>query len=292
MKITDKKYRALITGSEGFIGHHLKARLNHLDWEVVCWDMIKWSKDVKEIASYNDKVDVVFHLAGITADQNFKNNLIDSYDVNLTGTQAVLNYCKKSNAKCVFASTSGIYCESNDLIKESSPVKPSRPYSISKLLAENLCYRFSKDWNIPVISLRIFNVFGEKQSEPFIVPYLINKLINNEIIKLRMPDAVRDFIYISDVVEAMINAAKFDNKGFRIYNIGTSKPTKIIKLLHMLEEIFEKNSKINYIESNPEELSMIVCDNSKAIIELEWKLNYDLQSGLISMKTSLDQVNN
>jgi UDP-glucose 4-epimerase len=90
----------------------------------------------------------------------------------------------------------------------------------------------------------------------------------------------------------MINAANFDNKGFRIYNIGTSKPTKIIKLLHMLEEIFEKNAKINYIESNPGELSMIVCDNSKAINELGWKLNYDLQSGLISMKASLERNNN
>ena len=282
---------ALITGSEGFLGQHLKSKLNKLNWDVTCWDVKVWSRDVQQVANFDRRVDVVFHLAGVTREENFVNDLINSYDINICGTQAVLNYCKKANSKCVFASTSGVYKTSNALRKvdESFQVMPSRPYSISKFIAENLCRHFAEDLNVPSISLRIFNVFGEGQKEPFLVPYVINRLIKGKSVALRMPEAIRDFVYVEDVIDAMIKAGNHNNKTFGLYNIGTGIPTRIIDFLHVAEEIFEKKTKVKIVGAKPGELHSMVANNSKAIRELGWKANFDLQAGLLSMKHSIEK---
>ena len=189
------KRRALITGSKGFIGGHLKSKLHKLGWEVFSWDLID-SKDVREVAGFDMKVDCVFHLAGISGQNYFKNNLIEGYDINLTGTLAVLNYSQKMNARCIFASTSGVYQSNDEKVDESSTLDPQTPYAISKLLGENLCYQFSKDWDTSITVLRIFNVYGREQVETFLIPYIVKKFINGETLEIRMPEAARDFILL------------------------------------------------------------------------------------------------
>jgi nucleoside-diphosphate-sugar epimerase len=283
------KRKALITGSEGFIGRHLKAKLDVLGWEVFCWDMVD-SKDVRDVAKFNNNVDFVFHLAGISDEKSFKSNILDSFDINITGTLAVLNYCKKNDAKCIFASTSGVYNSSNKKVDELSDLNPSSPYAISKYLAERICYQFSKEWNIPITVLRIFNVFGAEQPEPFIVPYVVNKLINGNTIEIKMPEAVRDFIHISDVIDAMILSATHSNKNFNIYNIGTGISTRIIDLITTAEKIYDKKADIIFNKSNEGKPCNIVADNSKALKELGWKINFDLQRGLVFYKPIIDKI--
>lgn len=274
--------KALITGSKGFIGRHLKAKLDTLGWEVFCWDMVD-SKDVRDLAKFNNKVDFVFHLAGISNEKLFKSNISDSFDVNITGTLSVLNYCKKNGAKCIFASTSGIYNSSSKTVDELSIVNPLRPYSISKYLAENLCKQFSKDWDVSTDVIRIFNVYGEGQSSSFLVPYVLNKIINSEILEIRMQNAIRDFIYISDVINVMILLTKYSNSNFNIYNIGTGISTRIIDLINLVEEICNKKANIVLKDHYEGELNIMVANNSKAINELKWKIEFDLEKGLHSM---------
>ena len=274
--------KALITGSEGFIGKHLKAKLEILGWEVFCWDMAD-SKDVRDVAKFNKKVDFVFHLAGISEEKSFERNIYDSFDINITGTLAVLNYCKKKDAKCIFASTSGVYNSSIKKVDELSDLNPSRPYAISKYLAENLCKRFSKDWNISTNIIRLFNVYGEGQSSTFLVPYVLNKIINGEMLKIRMPNAARDFIHVSDVVNAMILLTNHSNPNFNVFNIGTGISTRIIDLINLVEEVCEKKANIALKDHYQGELNNMVANNSKAIKKLKWRVEIELQKGLHSI---------
>lgn len=282
--IGEEKKTALITGADGFLGRHLRAKLIQLGWNVE-----EWPDDIRQVSLFDLSVDLVFHLAGVTTEEVFSKHISDSYDVNISGTQAVLNYCKKANSKCVFASTSGVYKETNEIkrVDETFEVKPTKAYAITKFIGENLCYLATKDMEVPSTCLRLFNVFGEGQKEPFLVPYVVNRLVKGEYIFLRMPEGVRDFVYVADVVDAIIRAGIHLNEGFSIYNIGSGIGTRVIDFLAIVEEVFERTPQIEIIDSKVSELSTMVSDSSKARKELGWKQRTSLREGLLSMRTSV-----
>ena len=128
--------RAIVTGSQGFIGRALTARLR-------CdrWDVTEWSVDVRTIARLAAHADVVFHLAAATRAEQFASAPHMAYEVNVAGTLAVLQYCQSVGARCIMASTSGVYgaAPAGRPLSEEAPIHPLTPYSISKWLAECLC---------------------------------------------------------------------------------------------------------------------------------------------------------
>ena len=167
----------VITGSQGFIGRYLVARLRSQGWKV-----IEWCEDVRNLSDCDYSAWVVFHLAAKTRHEQFQRNPAEAYDVNISGTLAVLNYCKRHGAKCILASTSGIYKPSTDgsSVQETAEAFPSQPYAMSKWIAENLCCQQARTWGIPTICLRLFNVYGTEQHPDFLVPYILNCLLNEQ----------------------------------------------------------------------------------------------------------------
>jgi nucleoside-diphosphate-sugar epimerase len=274
----------LITGSRGFIGSHLRERLNGIGWEV-----LEWLEDIRLITSFDKRVDIVFHLAARTKSSDFKRDLSEAFDTNISGTHAVLTYCKRSGATCIFLSTSAIYSMTDRLIDESSKLKPSNIYGISKFTCENLCRQFGEYMEVPTVVLRLFNVYGEGQDSSFLVSYVIECLTAGKRIQLRMPEAERDFIYVEDVVEVLLKVGKMKYLGFEIFNIGSGVSTRVIDFVRLAEKIFCKEADIDTSTIKTTERHKVIADVRKAKNKLDWNIKYNLESGLQAMKKKMDR---
>lgn len=276
---------AIVTGSTGFIGRRLSARLQ-LDG----WDTRAWETDVREIARHEEAVDVVFHLAAISQHDRFVTEPHDAYDVNVTGTQAVLNYCQAVGATCVLTSTSGIYRSGpgTSCVQEDAPTGPSLPYAISKWLAESLCRRQAEARGVLSVALRLFNVYGPGQHASFLVPHVLDCLLEERALHLRMPEAIRDFVYVDDVVDGLVKASAYEHGGYAAFNIGSGEATRVIDLVHLAEEVWGKTASIEVSEPHTGELPSMAADVTRARQELGWTPRHDLRAGLLAMKHSLE----
>lgn len=275
--------RVLITGSKGFIGQHLKAFLRGKVQKIILWE-----HDVGELTRYKEPAEVVIHLAGASRFEQFIEAPYRCYEVNVVGTLAVLNYCKRVGARCVLASTSGVYVSRKDgaPVSEGSPVGPSLPYGISKLLAENLCREHAENFGVSSIVLRLFNVYGPGQHKSFLVAQIIDALVHRQPIVLRMPEALRDFVYVHDVVEAFLRAACSGYGGFKVFNIGSGIAIGVRDMVSIAERVFGPAVSIESGISRPGELSAAIADITTARKELGWIPKYDLESGMRAIKAS------
>ena len=283
--MTHSDLSVIVTGSRGFIGRHLMARLQSEGW-----DVMEWKDDVRSLAEYDRAIDVVLHLAAAARHDKFATELHEGYDVNVTGTLACLNYCQKTGASCVLTSTSAIYLSPQEYgpIIEEAPTCPALPYSISKWLAENLCRQQAKDMGVPSVVLRLFNVYGPGQHPSFLVPYVVKCLVQSQPLSLRTPEATRDFVYVDDVVDALVRAARCKNTEFRTFNIGSGQATRVIDMVRLAEEVYGEAVGIEVIGPHTGEPFVVVADIGRARQELGWSPQYDLKAGLAAMKASLE----
>jgi nucleoside-diphosphate-sugar epimerase len=274
---------ALVTGGSGFIGRRLVQHLTAAGWSVQLWP-----DEVRQIERCRAQVEVVFHLAAATRPDRFATALAESYDINITGTLAVLNYCRRVGAKCVFASTSAVYQApvGAGLLAESSPLQPSLPYGVSKWVAENLC----RHHETPVVILRLFNVYGPGQHPDFLVPHLLDCLRQQRPITLRMPQAQRDFVYVDDVVSALRLAAEPAVANEAIFNIGSGQASRIIDLLHLAETVTGRPAvEIKTGGANEGEVAAAIADIRLAAQGLGWQPHYTLAAGLAAMVQDITQ---
>lgn len=250
--------------------------------------IIEWEEDVRNIARCDLDAQVVIHLAAITRDEEFKEDPAEGYAANVVGTLAVLNYCQIAGARCVLASTSAVYRPPEDQspLTEEAATDPSTPYGISKYLAEELCRRHAEDLRVPTTALRLFNVFGPGQPSSFLVAYMVECLMLDRPIVLRTPNAVRDFVYIEDVLDAFARAASITLDGFNVFNIGSGKATKVIDVVRTAEKVYGKTPAIDTSNALSGISSAIVADISKAKEVLDWAPHWQLKRGLEAMKTA------
>ena len=275
----------MVTGSRGFIGRHLVSRLRHLDWRVE-----EWTEDVRSLGGYDEPADAVFHLAATVRQDTFAADPGEGLDVNVTGTLAAVNYCHKVGATCVVTSTSGVYqpTGADVLISEESATAPTRPYTISKWLAENISRRQSADLDIPCTVLRIFNVYGPGQHPSFLVPYVVDRLRMGLPVSLRTPEAHRDFIYIEDVVDSLLLAFERGSSGFRLVNVGTGQATRIIDLVRTAKDVFGVRAAVDTSRSPETGPSAVIADTTRARDELGFEARYTLKDGLNAIRDTLD----
>ena len=249
----------MVTGGAGFIGKHLVAKLLRDQHEITIFDNFSSSSknDITylledgvslvtgDVLDYDlllksmSSCDFVIHLAAQTSVSQSIADPKTTADIIVDGTVNVLKSCVKANVKnIIFSSSAAVYGNSLDtLISEKSHLNPLSSYGASKLVAEYNLQTFSKLFGLNSISLRLFNVYGNGQSSEAGVVRKFLKNISKDVPLEIFGDGMqtRDFVHISDVIEAFYCAIRnIEAKRGEIYNIGSGSATSINELVTIL----------------------------------------------------------
>ena len=287
----------VVTGGAGFIGSNLVDRLVKDECEVHVIDNFLTGKqeNCNPGATYHNidlsdesnfvkivkilkKVDTVFHLACIARVQP---SIEDPIKYEINNTIGLVNMLKASVdskvRRFIYSSSSSVYGNNSKTPqKESFTANPISPYAAQKLYGEILCKTFSAVYNIETISLRYFNVYGEKQNirgaYSLVIGIFLNQMLTNKPLTIRGSGKQRrDFTYVGDVVEANILASKVQINSNEIINIGNGENRSINDIASYI------GGNIDYIDSVIEPLETL-ADNSKAKKLLNWEPTQDVES--------------
>ena len=267
--------RVLVTGAGGFLGRHVVRQLRQHRVPVAVY-----AGDVRQMGAYRRRFDVVCHLAGITK-MDARYSLQDLYDVNVNGTLAVLDYCQRTEARCVLASSSAVYrpaANPRAVLDEEAMAEPVSPYGVSKLVAEGLCRYGAEHRGVSVMVLRIFNPYGPAQPPEFLMPYVLQQVVRGEPVVLRTPNAVRDFVYVADASQAIAQACTVVGERYLVLNIGSGVGISVRELVGRLAAHLEVRAVIREPDASPED--SVVADIRRAVRRLPWRPVTTLAQGV------------
>ena len=270
-----------VTGSSGFIGKNLVNALTKNKIGVIELDIVKGfdllnDSDLKSVPEF----DIIVHLAAKSFVPHSFENPRDYYYHNYLLTLNVLELARKYNAKIIFFS-SYIYGVPEYLpIDENHRTAPHNPYAQSKLICEKLCEGYYRDFKVPVIIFRPFNIYGPGQNESFIIPTIFNQLKYNKIV-LKDSQPRRDYIYIDDIISAILCAVNSEGNSFEVFNLGYGKSYSVKELTKIIKNLSNSDAEVIYTNELREgEVLDSVSDNSKIISKLKWKPSTDFDPDL------------
>jgi len=283
-----KGKRILVTGASGFIGSHLADELRRQGAEVLTLDtrdekpidICDW-QGVRAFASMPDKIDLVYHLAALMFVPYSFENPREIYEVNVLGTLNILELCRLYHVEKIVFASSYVYGHPQYLpIDEKHPVNPTSPYARSKVLAETLCKAYYEDYGLICTILRPFNIYGEGQSDSFLIPSILKQMPSGKI-ELMDPEPKRDFLYVSDAIKAYIQAGKYSKSGFDIFNIGCGLSYSVDEIVSKVIKCWGKKVDVIYqVRRRRDEIMGVVADVRKAREQLDWEPEVDLDEGL------------
>jgi len=300
--------RSLVTGVAGFVGSSLAERLIREGHEVIGVDCFTdhYARSIKEenlkgllkeeqftffeadvswvnLGEFLNGVDYVFHQA---AQAGVRSSWGDEFNVytsnNVLATQRLLEACKGLEMKrFIYASSSSVYGDSEELpLREQSFLKPVSPYGVTKLAGEYLCYSYWKNFDIPVVSLRYFTVYGPRQRPDMAFHRFIKAILNDENIEIYGDgEQTRDFTFISDAIEGNMLAMKSDTAG-EVFNIGGGSRVSVNEVLEGIQKISGKAARIVYRDVQKGDVRHTLADTSKARKHLGYVPKIDLNTGL------------
>jgi UDP-glucose 4-epimerase len=281
--------RILITGNSGFIGTYLTQKLEANGNELVRCDLsngvnIKNWEEISDITN----IDAVIHLANLSfVPASFADPKL-FYETNFITTMNMLELCRLNNARMIYFSSYMYGSPDYQPIDENHPIKAYNPYAQTKLIAENLCEGYNRDFKVPVTIFRPFNIYGKGQNPDFLIPTIINQAKTGKItIKDDRPK--RDYIHVSDIVEA-VNAVinKPATTEMQVYNLGSGKSYSVKEVIDMVCQNFEIKPEYTCLnEIRPNEVMDTIADISKIKREIGWEPKVLLEQGIKELVVSL-----
>lgn len=296
----------LVIGGNGFIGSHLVDRLVVDDWSVSVIDIHerKFSKTPKNVAFYrkefgeskadvyrtleNLKPDIVFHLAWKTIPlsplKEPRNELIK----NLIPSLILIEACAKLRIKIIFNSSGGaVYGNINsNFISEENVTNPISPYGLEKLLVEKYLHLYNNLYGLDYVTLRPSNPFGPRQNylgnQGAIVIFMYRIAKGLPIIISGDGETIRDYFYISDLIEAYnicLNTNLF-NQVIPVFNVSSGLGVSLNQIIKMLEELIEKKAIVKYSSERKFDPRMAVLDSSLIRETCNWSPKVKLLEGL------------
>lgn len=298
----------LVTGGAGFIGSHLLDRLLEEGNNVTVIDNFSTGRienlahhkdnknltvikqdisDLEKVKPYFKGIDIVFHLAALADIVPSIVNPIGYYRTNVSGTITVAEASRLSKVKkLIYAASSSCYGIPDIYpTPETSKIQPQYPYALTKFLGEQILMHWIKVYNLPVISLRLFNVYGPRSRTSgaygaVMGVFLAQKLNNKPFTVVGDGTQTRDFVYVSDVVNAFVMAAESICKN-DIMNVGSGNTYSINHLVEIL------GGRVVYIPKRPGEPECTFADITKIKQILNWEPRVSFEQGV---KTLLDYI--
>ena len=298
--------KILITGGAGFIGSNLVNSL-YKENDIVVLDNLHTGKkdnlkiaidggakfvkgDAKGIAKIKGEFDYVFHLGIYSASPMYRDNPNLIGEV-IQGMTNVLEYCKKSGSTLVFASTSSIYNGIEPPHTESVIPGVTDFYTEARIACERLGKLYSKLYDINVAAMRFFSVYGyndvgKGKYANLVTQFMLSMLKEEKPVIYGDGEQRRDFIFVSDVVDALLRAS--ETKGFGVYNAGTGKNYSLNEAVEKLQRITGRKIKPKYIKMPVKNYVMVTqADTSKSKKELGFSAKINLDMGMKLLYSSM-----
>ena len=295
--------RFLVTGGGGFLGAALANRLARDGHQVRVIDDLSAGDaarldervlftrgdvaDRPKLWTLLQDVDCVYHLAARVLVSESILYPREYNEVNVGGTVSVMEAMRDAGVRRVVLTSSGaIYGEQAEQpVREDQTPNPQSPYAVSKLAAEYYVRTIGALWGIETVILRVFNAYGPGQnlppSHPPVVPrFLHQALQGGSLIVFGGGGQTRDFVYVDDVVEALVAAATAADVDRRIVNVGCGRETSINELAALVSEVAEREIEVLHSPAESGGVSHLCADISIAHRLLDYEPRVDLAQGL------------
>lgn len=290
----------LITGVSGFIGRHLakacllkNARvfgISRSETKSLSTEVEFILGDITEREKVNNvirkiKPSYIFHLAANKVRNVEPDDFRESYNENLIGTLNVVEACLSLpvNTRLLTIGTCEEYGDKAPFIEDMRET-PLSAYSCSKAAVTHLLQTIYRTHGVQSIILRPTLAYGPGQGNEMFIPAIINSLLRNEKFPMSGGEQTRDFVYIDDLIDAILKTMVIKNPGSQIINVSSCEPIKIIDLANMISTIIGNNSsellEIGELEYRTGETMNYWAENKKIKKLLNWKPRTSLESGL------------
>jgi UDP-glucose 4-epimerase len=303
--------RSLVTGGAGFIGSHLIDRLLDDGHEVIAIDNFSTSRaknlahikgkprlnlnliraditDREAITPYFEGIDWVFHLAGLADIVPSIRHPLAYFRANVDGTVNVLEASRCAKIKrFIYAASSSCYGIPDIYpTPETAPIRPEYPYALTKYLGELCVLHWGKVYKLPVVSLRLFNVYGPRSRTSgtygaVFGVFLAQKLNNKPFTVVGDGNQSRDFIFVTDAINAFIMAAQSNLKN-EVLNVGSGHTYTVNHLVKLL------GGKVVHVPKRPGEPDCTQADITKAKELLSWEPQISFEEGVEILLQNID----
>ena len=298
-----KKY--LVTGGAGFIGSAVAEKLLFQGNEVVIIDNLStgYLQNIPVGAKFiegncedelvvkklnNQTFDAIFHIAGQSSGEVSYDNPVLDMQSNVQSTLVLLKYALETGCKTfIYASSMSVYGDAKKLpVSETDETTPKSFYAVGKLASEHYL-RIYQSFGIKTITLRLFNVYGVGQNmknlrQGMASIYLAQALNTNKIIVKGSPDRFRDFVYISDVVNAFLYSEN-EQISSGIYNVCFGKKTHVGEILKFITDQLNSKTEVTIIEGTPGDQFGIFGNSDLFEKTFGFKNEISFQQGMIEM---------
>lgn len=301
--------KVLVTGAAGFIGSHLAERLVQSGYEVRAlirynsfnfWGWLEKSphllemeivkgdvRDFDAVYSAMQGCSEVFHLAALIGIPYSYESPLAYIRTNVEGTYNILQSARMLDlANVLITSTSETYGTAQFApITEEHLLVAQSPYSATKIAADQLAISFYRSFELPVKIARPFNTYGPRQSARAIIPTVITQLLSGKKeIKLGNLFPTRDFTYVLDTINGILEISRCDGLIGQVTNIGSQMEISIKDLVLLISRLCGSEVSIvtdeERIRPSKSEVERLVCDNQKIIKHTSWRPQYSIETGI------------
>ena len=292
----------LVSGGAGFIGSHLVDRLIEMGKNVIIIDNLStglkeninksaifYKRDIRALnlkqIFQNHEIDTVFHFAAQIDVRKSLNEIEYEIDVNIKGSvNLIVNAAKYGVQEFYFTSTGGALYGDNNVLPatEETEVMPDSPYAIDKFTIEKYLESFKRLYGFKIFIFRLANVYGPRQnsqSEAGVIGIFSTRMLKNKkILVYGDGKQTRDFVYVKDVIDAMMTI--YNKKVEGIFNVGTTEETDVLTLFEILKEELDYKREPIFLEMRPGELLRSALAYNKIKKAVGWKPKTSIEAGL------------